>query len=51
MVEGFVVTAATELLRGLRINCVSPTVVAESSDYYPCFPGFTPVPAVDVALA
>ena len=51
MVEGFVVAAATELPRGLRINCVSPTVLAESTDYHQFFPGFTPVAAVDVALA
>lgn len=51
MVEGFVVAAATELPRGLRINCVSPTVLAESTDYYQFFPGFTPVPAAEVALA
>jgi NAD(P)-dependent dehydrogenase (short-subunit alcohol dehydrogenase family) len=51
MVEGFVVAAATELPRGLRINCVSPTVLAESTAYHQFFPGFIPVAAVDVALA
>jgi len=51
MVEGFVKAAATELPRGLRINCVSPTVLAESVAYYPFFPGFTPVPAAEVGLA
>ncbi len=30
MVEGFVQAAATELPRGIRINCVSPTVLTES---------------------
>jgi NAD(P)-dependent dehydrogenase (short-subunit alcohol dehydrogenase family) len=51
MVEGFVRAAATELPRGIRINCVSPTVLAESAAYHPYFPGFVPVPARDVALA
>ncbi|MBK3576347.1 short chain dehydrogenase [Streptomyces sp. MBT65] len=51
MVEGFVKASATELPRGLRINCVSPTVLTESVAYHPYFPGFTPVPAVEVALA
>jgi NAD(P)-dependent dehydrogenase (short-subunit alcohol dehydrogenase family) len=49
MVEGFVKAAATELPRGLRINCISPTVLSESTDYHPYFPGFTPVPAAEVA--
>jgi NAD(P)-dependent dehydrogenase (short-subunit alcohol dehydrogenase family) len=51
MVEGFVTAAATELPRGIRINCVSPTVLEESIAYHPYFPGFVPVPARDVALA
>ncbi|WP_127502845.1 short chain dehydrogenase [Actinoplanes solisilvae] len=51
LVESFVRAAATELPRGLRINCVSPTVLVESPQYYPYFPGFVPVPARDVALA
>ncbi|HEX3511439.1 MAG TPA: short chain dehydrogenase [Solirubrobacteraceae bacterium] len=51
MVEGFVMAAATELPRGVRINCISPTVLAESSAYHPYFAGFEPVPAADVALA
>ena len=51
MVEGFVKASATELPRGVRINCVSPTVLTESVAYHPFFPGFTPVPADEVALA
>jgi NAD(P)-dependent dehydrogenase (short-subunit alcohol dehydrogenase family) len=51
LVEGFVRAAATELPRGIRINCVSPTVLVESRDYHAYFPGFVPVPARDVALA
>ncbi|MEV6847968.1 short chain dehydrogenase [Actinoplanes sp. NPDC051411] len=51
MVEGFVRAAATELPRGIRINCVSPAVLTESRAFHPYFPGFVPVPARDVALA
>ena len=51
MVEGFVKAAATELPRGIRINCVSPTVLAESVAYHVFFPGFTPIPVAEVAQA
>ncbi|HEY0248772.1 MAG TPA: short chain dehydrogenase [Gryllotalpicola sp.] len=51
LIEGFVRGAATELPRGVRINCISPSVLAESTAYHPYFPGFPPVPASDVALA
>jgi NAD(P)-dependent dehydrogenase (short-subunit alcohol dehydrogenase family) len=51
MVEGFVKAAAVELPRGLRINCVSPTVLSESVAYHDYFVGFTSVPAAEVALA
>lgn len=51
-VEGFVRAAAFELTRGLRINAVSPNVLAESwADYGPFFPGFEPVSAARAALA
>ncbi|HDX8371745.1 TPA: short chain dehydrogenase [Aeromonas dhakensis] len=51
-VEHFVKAAACELPRGLRINVVSPTVLAESMDKYASFfPGFVPVPAARVAQA
>jgi NAD(P)-dependent dehydrogenase (short-subunit alcohol dehydrogenase family) len=50
-VERFVKGAAVELPRGLRINCVSPTVLTESKTYYPHFPGFSPVDASEVAQA
>jgi hypothetical protein len=33
------------------INCVSPTVLAESLAYHPLFPGFAPVEASEVGLA
>jgi NAD(P)-dependent dehydrogenase (short-subunit alcohol dehydrogenase family) len=47
----FVRAAAIELPRGLRINAVSPGVIAESMpDYAPFFRGFEPVPAARAAL-
>ena len=50
--EAFVRAASIELPRGLRINCVSPTVLSESmAAYGPFFRGFRPVPAADAALA
>jgi NAD(P)-dependent dehydrogenase (short-subunit alcohol dehydrogenase family) len=51
LVEGFVKASAVELPRGIRINCISPTVLAESESYHAYFTGFTPVPAAEVALA
>jgi NAD(P)-dependent dehydrogenase (short-subunit alcohol dehydrogenase family) len=51
LVEGFVKAAATELPRGLRINCISPTVLVESPEYHPYFPGFPQVPVSEVAFA
>jgi NAD(P)-dependent dehydrogenase (short-subunit alcohol dehydrogenase family) len=51
-VEGFVVGAAIELPRGIRINVVSPTVLQESMPTFgPYFAGFEPAPAARVALA
>jgi NAD(P)-dependent dehydrogenase (short-subunit alcohol dehydrogenase family) len=50
-VEGFVKGAATELPRGIRINCVSPTVLTESTAYHPYFPGFQTVDASEVGQA
>jgi hypothetical protein len=38
-----------ELPRGIRINCISPTVLAESEAYHAYFTGFTTVPAAEVA--
>jgi NAD(P)-dependent dehydrogenase (short-subunit alcohol dehydrogenase family) len=50
--EAFARAAAIELPRGLRINLVSPTVLAESmGDYGPFFRGFEPAPAARAALA
>lgn len=50
--EGFVMGAAIELGRGIRINVVSPNVLQESMPAYgPYFVGFEAVPAARVALA
>jgi NAD(P)-dependent dehydrogenase (short-subunit alcohol dehydrogenase family) len=50
--EGFVRGAAIELPRGLRINIVSPTVLAESLEAYgPYFRGFEAVSAQRAAQA
>lgn len=50
-VESFVISAAAELPRGLRINAVSPTVLAEATGYHAFFPGFPPVSAAAVGQA
>jgi NAD(P)-dependent dehydrogenase (short-subunit alcohol dehydrogenase family) len=42
-VEGFVRAAAIELAPGIRINAVSPTVIEDSPQYFPYFPGEMPV--------
>jgi NAD(P)-dependent dehydrogenase (short-subunit alcohol dehydrogenase family) len=42
-VEGFVRAAAIELEHGVRINAVSPTVIENSPQYFPYFPGDIPV--------
>jgi NAD(P)-dependent dehydrogenase (short-subunit alcohol dehydrogenase family) len=50
--DSFVRAAAIELPRGLRVNSISPNVLAEAmGKYAPYFRGFKPVPAADVALA
>jgi NAD(P)-dependent dehydrogenase (short-subunit alcohol dehydrogenase family) len=51
-IEGFVLGAAGELPKGLRINVVSPSVLVESMDKYgPFFPGFVPVEGARVGQA
>jgi NAD(P)-dependent dehydrogenase (short-subunit alcohol dehydrogenase family) len=50
-IEGFVRAASNELPRGIRINCVSPTVLTESVAFHPYFPGFIPVDGWKVAKA
>jgi NAD(P)-dependent dehydrogenase (short-subunit alcohol dehydrogenase family) len=42
-VEAFVRAAAIELENGIRINAVSPTVIEDSPQYFPYFPGDIPV--------
>ncbi len=50
--NGFAMSAAIELERGLRVNVVSPGVITEALDAYaPYFRGFEPVPAARAALA
>ncbi|MFG1463361.1 short chain dehydrogenase [Xanthobacter sp. DSM 24535] len=51
LVEGFVKGVAAELPRGLRVNCISPTVLAEATALHPYFIGYTPVSAREVAHA
>ncbi|MFT0848658.1 short chain dehydrogenase [Actinomycetaceae bacterium L2_0104] len=41
--ESFVLTAAAEAPRGIRINAVSPNVLANSPHFHPTFPGQRPV--------
>jgi len=41
-VEDFVRGAAIELQNGIRINAVSPTVIENSPQYFPYFPGEIP---------
>ncbi|WP_104190646.1 short chain dehydrogenase [Cryobacterium sp. Y82] len=48
-VESFVISAATELPRGIRLNTVSPTVLLEATGYHSSFPGFVPVAGAIVA--
>ena len=49
-IHSFVTAVAPVLENGLRINCVSPTVLEESMPVYAdFFPGFVPVPAKKVA--
>ena len=51
-IEGFVMAAAVELPKGLRINVISPTVLTESEKVYgPFFPGFISVEGAKVAQA
>jgi NAD(P)-dependent dehydrogenase (short-subunit alcohol dehydrogenase family) len=49
--ESFVMAAAAELPRGIRINAVSPSVLEEATGYHSYFPGFARIPADDVGQA
>lgn len=50
-VEGFVRSVAAELPRGIRINCISPSVLTEAKSYHSAFPGFIPVDGKEVGQA
>lgn len=51
-IDSFVIAAAIEMPRGIRINAVSPTLVTESVPAFgPFFRGFETVPASRAALA
>ena len=50
-IEGFVKAVSNELPKSVRINCISPTVLAESEAFHPFFPGFIPVESWKVARA
>jgi NAD(P)-dependent dehydrogenase (short-subunit alcohol dehydrogenase family) len=49
--ESFVMSAATELPRGIRINVVSPSVLEDSPSHHSSFPGFVPVSSLRVGQA
>lgn len=49
--NAFVVAAATGLPAGVRINAVSPNVLADAPGYHDSFPGFEPVTTADVVRA
>ena len=49
--ESFVLTAAAEAPRGIRINAVSPDVLARSPHYHSAFPGHRPVTDEEVGTA
>jgi NAD(P)-dependent dehydrogenase (short-subunit alcohol dehydrogenase family) len=50
-VEAFVMAAAVELPRGIRINAVSPTVLEDATSYHSFFRGFPQVPSTVVGQA
>lgn len=49
--ESFVMAAAIELPRGIRINVVSPSVLVEAPGYHPYFPGFIQVTQAECGAA
>lgn len=50
-VESFVISAAPELPRGIRVNAVSPNVLANSPHFHDAFAGMVPVTDEQVAAA
>lgn len=49
--ESFVLSAAAEAPRGIRINAVSPNVLANSPHFHPLFPGQRPVTDEEIGRA
>ena len=49
--ESFVLAAAIEMPRGIRINVVSPSVLVEATGYHSYFPGFEQVTLKEVGKA
>ena len=49
--EQFTYAASIEMPRGIRINTVSPTVLAEAKGYHAYFPGFAQVSLAEVSDA
>lgn len=49
--DSFVMSAATETPRGIRLNVVSPDVLDNSPHYHPAFPGHRPVSDEEVGRA
>lgn len=47
--ESFVITAAAEAPRGIRINAVSPNVLENSPNHHALFTGQRPVPDAEIA--
>jgi len=50
-VESFIVTAAAEAPRGIRINAVSPNVLESSTHQHALFAGQRPVPDAEIGRA
>ncbi|UEJ81987.1 short chain dehydrogenase [Brachybacterium halotolerans subsp. kimchii] len=49
--DSFAIAAAVGLPRGIRINTVSPSVIAEATGYHSSFPGFPQTPVAEAARA
>ena len=49
--ESFVMAAAAELPRGIRINAVSPSVLEDATGYHEYFPGFAKVSSESLGQA
>jgi NAD(P)-dependent dehydrogenase (short-subunit alcohol dehydrogenase family) len=49
--EAFVLGAAPEMPRGIRLNAVSPSVLEDAPSYHSSFPGFIPVSSHRVGQA